>query len=604
MAECPSVPRKRPDRTAKLKARKEQQETVVKSSIRRYVVCRDKDIIVSALQQRVAAYSKRVCLASVALAGIVKDAFRDADDVLTVDIPDVFEQTFIRQLMLGTADAVDPSPIVGNYHARHPELLATLDRHQGDRNIYSAGATTFLTNLKNSLTVNMEKRVKQLAKDLAEVHDLDDGERVSVVYDILGWTRNAAAHGFVYPQRRVIWEAVERHRMVLGLADGECVSKMWLKTVANLKPMLRHAVELNRFKQLHGLATTFNVTPICKVRSHFITVDTSTLYGMLKELRMVGGNIGAFNVLADDHWRSIFAIDRLAGQFNTFTGTIQTDGTALCTHFTRPKNAQDGGAPHPRDVSSREYRHIAIDPGRENIYFAVEDVGDAFETWRLTRAQYYAEAGINGATRRTQTWSKGIQAQLVVLSRATSKGVDMAMHDRYVRSFVQTFDAVWDEYSKPRWARQRLRLYGGKKRVFARFFNTIEQFDVSRRVTVGYGSAKFAPGGRNEVAVPTSRAFKECSQRFPTSAIDEFRTTMVHHEDDSVLQKVAIRRTGNVSRGLLWCCSTGNSKFVNRDKNAAINILRCFTLPQRPLALTRRPNLARIRHVVGKTICC
>ena len=55
--------------------------------------------------------------------------------------------------------------------------------------------------------------------------------------------------------------------------------------------------------------------------------------------------------------------------------------------------------------------------------------------------------------------------------------------------------------------------YGGKKRVFANFFNKIKNGgDTSRRVVIAYGSAKFAPGGRNELSVPTTRAFKDCSK--------------------------------------------------------------------------------------------
>jgi hypothetical protein len=51
-------------------------------------------------------------------------------------------------------------------------------------------------------------------------------------------------------------------------------------------------------------------------------------------------------------------------------------------------------------------------------------------------------------------------------------------------------------------------------------------FDVSKRIVIAFGSAKFVLGGRNEVSVPTSRAFKECQMTFPTIVVDEFRTTL------------------------------------------------------------------------------
>jgi hypothetical protein len=60
--------------------------------------------------------------------------------------------------------------------------------------------------------------------------------------------------------------------------------------------------------------------------------------------------------------------------------------------------------------------------------------------------------------------------------------------------------------SKSRWGAQRLRLYGGKKRVLARFFNEV-QADVGERKTIviAYGSSKFAPGGKGELSIISDR---------------------------------------------------------------------------------------------------
>jgi hypothetical protein len=224
--------------------------------------------------------------------------------------------------------------------------------------------------------------------------------------------------------------------------------------------------------------------------------------------------------------------------------------------------------------------------------------------YKLTRRQYYKEAGIRDANRKKDVWNAGIADSLRNMSKNSSKGVGLAQHQRYEDAQIRNREAIWKEYLKPRWAQQRLRLYGGKKRVFANFFNAMER-KLQGPVYVAFGAAKFAPGGKGEVAAPTSRAFKECCHRFPTVAIDEFRTSKISNEDDSVLQQVQ-RRSSNGNRrttairGLLW--STTTCKFVGRDKNAALNILRCAVSNKRPVALDRKSASGRIEQHIAKRI--
>jgi transposase len=58
-------------------------------------------------------------------------------------------------------------------------------------------------------------------------------------------------------------------------------------------------------------------------------------------------------------------------------------------------------------------------------------------------------------------------------------------------------------------------------------------------------------------------------------------------------------------RGLLWCSSTKETnKFVNRDLNAAINILNCAKLPQRPKMLDRKFAKTKLTQKVGQILKC
>ncbi|RKO98788.1 hypothetical protein CXG81DRAFT_28407 [Caulochytrium protostelioides] len=54
----------------------------------------------------------------------------------------------------------------------------------------------------------------------------------------------------------------------------------------------------------------------------------------------------------------------------------------------------------------------------------------------------------------------------------------------------------------------------GKQRVFAKFMNCVakeaatEMAPVVAEVVVAYGASKFAPGGKGEIAVSTSRSYQ------------------------------------------------------------------------------------------------
>ena len=74
-----------------------------------------------------------------------------------------------------------------------------------------------------------------------------------------------------------------------------------------------------------------------------------------------------------------------------------------------------------------------------------------------------------------------------------------------------------------------------------------------------------------------------------------------------MLNKVGYKKEEKVLdvRGLSWYSTKENdkpSKFVNRDLNAAINILRC--VKKRPIELTRRKGLEKIVQKVEKIIKC
>jgi len=584
-------------------------KTTTKSALRRYIRG-SKDVVdkvVNAINSRVVALSRQIVEGSIALDGIVRKRVEQTDDasLCDVDLSDVFDQTFIRQLLVGTDDAVQPILDIRRFHDFYPMLNPLPTRYLDDRNIYSDAARGYLTNLKTALRTSIDGRIRKFCNVFASHYGLRGYEKAYMLYAINGWTFVPRANwpAGAFPMRREVFDAIELHRRTLGLTvEKPRITKQWVKAETSQPAMLRYNVLLNRFYESID-AKLFTIVPVCHVKRHFIALDTWSLFGVLKEAGLAGGSAQDFYAMRDEQWRSVFKIEQLQGQHCTFSHSIETDGISLCVHFDRPRPTLSSDFRADKFVVAEGDVVVGCDPGRVNIYFMVVPLKDGkFKTFVLTRRQYYSESGIRDAIKRSNAWNDGIRDVLSAMSTVSIKGVSFDAFWNYVDAYRTHRDAMWDENLRPRWARQRLSLYGGKKRVFARFFNKMkENLDAAhpgRRVVIAYGSAKFAPGGPNEVSVPTSRAYKECAVRFFTVATPEFRTTKVDVVNNTTLQKVAVIGSNEALRGVLW--SVSRRRFVSRDLNAALNIRR--NLIERPAILDRKLATGRLNQRIVKRI--
>lgn len=615
--------RQRADRAAKIQRRKVTKLITVKCALRSRVRGVADSMmafyVVRQLQRRVEAYSKRTVNASLAFAGIVKgifghrqeeDAMVDDDNDLSwiADVPvpaELFTQTFFRQLLLGTDGATQPSQVVAQYHQAHPQLLLQGHRHLGDRNIYSAGAIQYQTNLKNALREELDGRIKVACRRLG----LPTEEGRVVRYRINGWTL-PSGFGCCLPQPEAADNAVSVHRRVLGLTGQGKLDDEWLRDDANLPALLRYNVFLNKVYQAAD-SKLFNIVPVCKVRAHFIRVDTSVLYGVLRDAGAISTHVpwSAFDKLRDVFWPDTFDFRKIKPRGYEFGESITTDGISMCATFEKttavvvsstaaaPTTASSRGGmassayePAPGDIV------VGNDPGRINIYYMAGIHDKKIKVAKLTRKQYYTESGCITARANSERWSRGIKHQLDALSAVSPKGTSCEAHERHLGQFEIHKEALWTEYLRPRWARQRLSLYGGKKRVFANFFNRLTHQFAGGRLVVAYGNAKFPSGGAGEQSVPTTRAYKECASRVETYWADEHRTSKVHCRDDSVLQLVATKSCpSRALRGLL--INPTLHKFVSRDRNAALNIRRLLFGP-RPIILCRGGVMPRLEQAI------
>ncbi len=155
----------------------------------------------------------------------------------------------------------------------------------------------------------------------------------------------------------------------------------------------------------------------------------------------------------------VIQVGSLKGQHSTFTGTVETDGVAINFHFQREKNTIQT---NDHNITPAD-RIIGIDPGRSNIIFAVEKLEGIYnykynyKYWRLTRSQYYNESGITAARKHTMQWSKSINNELQVLSKASPKSASFSGFHLYIKAYMESKDALWKEYTNKHWLSKSLR---------------------------------------------------------------------------------------------------------------------------------------------------
>ena len=186
-------------------------------------------------------------------------------------------------------------------------------------------------------------------------------------------------------------------------------------------------------------------------------------------------------------------------------------------------------------------RIIAIDPGRENIIYGVERIytEDCIETeeiirvYRLTRKEYYSRGGINAARNKAAKWIKddGMVPHNTLLSLHSAKTAYEHNLIEHLQHYAASYNAIWDHKLKKRNSKLRLRTYLRKNQCLDRFFNSMCYDKATKtklsKPIVAFGSAKFAPTGPGELAVPTTAFYQRCCRYYTTELVSEFRSTKI-----------------------------------------------------------------------------
>ena len=196
------------------------------------------------------------------------------------------------------------------------------------------------------------------------------------------------------------------------------------------------------------------------------------------------------------------------------------------------------------------------------------------------------------AKKNAQKWDKKIEKVLTEMSKTTVKTTSEEKWNTHITTYIKNYEVLWNHYTKTKWNRQRFGVYIKKNKCLDTFFASMKQ-ENEPKPFIAYGAAKFGPNGKGELSAPTTFLSKRCSNFYTVGFVDEYNTTKMCNCCGKELQSLYKEKDGKflTVRGLKWCGSTTNSKLVNRDKNAALNILLCYLSgdKNRPQSLTRKP---------------
>ncbi|KAJ9518255.1 hypothetical protein QJQ45_010267 [Haematococcus lacustris] len=125
---------------------------------------------------------------------------------------------------------------------------------------------------------------------------------------------------------------------------------------------------------------------------------------------------------------------------------------------------------------------VGIDPGVTQAVSAASGVwdpktiqllADQLRRWKLIKGQVKHGSGLNNARRVTERWLAPIKPHLQHLAAACSAGTSLKANLKHITVTLATWNAVWEVYLDPKWARQRLRLYGAQDRALEQFFKEV-----------------------------------------------------------------------------------------------------------------------------------
>lgn len=441
----------------------------------------------------------------------------------------------------------------------------------GDNQVLNYTSKTYMINFRNSLIHPFDKRQKHFISKWCKENNLPKEQLYPIRCAVNGWNCRT-------PLLPGSENFIQKQRYILG--NPELLTKVYLEK--HMKEVVTYYYYISKYIEEFSDSKKFTLAPICNIKTHFIKIDTRILYFLMRSNGLFDSNWKNFQPFRDIHWDTIFNIKESRRPY--FTHLIETDGISIHIHFRKVK--ENRNINHRRTENDRI---IAIDPGRNNLLYGVEEKQDGtIKTYKLTKKEYYNKCGFNQSKEKADNWEKNIAEEERFFRLISPKTANEFKFDQYIQNYIFGYEKLWNEKLKKKWGQQRFRTYRLKQKCLDGFFSSLQKSEESKPI-IAYGAAKFNSTSRNELSSPTTSLSRKCSNFYYTIMVDEFNTTKMCNCCDNLLSKVVKIVNGILRevRGLRWC-STNCRTLKNRDLNAALNILKIYKSGEnRPNYLSR-----------------
>ena len=456
---------------------------------------------------------------------------------------------------------------------------------KGQTQMVTMAAQQYKTNFTNSLWMNFDSRLNRLI--IGEIADDENDFDAELLHTMRARIRNRVVRKPVaLSTDQEAFVAFVREEL-LCVDPDEIIWDDWAEKEVkygkseDIERLIRFYARVRG--GLREFDKTFSLAPVHDVARRCVRIDKKMLFELMKHAGLFEGNEKEFNEDADGHFAHVFKWKRQPGL--EFTNLVDTDGVSIIFHFRRAKREIPVAKAPEKKVKVEPGRNpadVGVDTGLVNQVFAARENADgSLDRWVLRKSEYYASSGISQATRKGKSWCKEIAAEHEALKEVTAKSKSLEELRAHLAVVAEGYDRVWEVKLKRKWARSKLRVYGGKNRVMDGFFAGMAT-DIGPDATVFWGDASINSSMKGTKSAPTTRQLVRARLHLKKIAlVDEFRTSKVCHCCDEQIYAVkrrawvdGKRRTQEV-RGLRWCSTS--RKFVDRDLNAAVNMLRCGT---------------------------